>query len=76
MTTLSREQVTEILGRCDDMRVLEIIGTGATPAEVVEAKRWTAGYKRTLGDDQPLRPFVVTRLCDILRAEDPEWYDR
>lgn len=75
MTTLTREQVTDILGRCDDMRVIEIIGTGATPAEVVEAKRWLAGYKRTLGDDQPLRASVVTKLYDILRAEEPEWYD-
>lgn len=74
--TLTRQQVTDILGRCDDSRVVEIIGTGATPAEVVEAKRWVAGYKRTLSDDQPLRPSVVTRLCDILRAEEPEWYDR
>ncbi len=76
MTVLSREQVTAILGHCDDIRVIEIIGTGATPAEVVEAKRWAAGYKRSLGDTQPLRPSVVARICDILRAEEPEWDDR
>jgi hypothetical protein len=71
--TLTHDQVTEILGRCEDSRVLEIMSTGATPAEIVEAKRWLAGYERTLGDGQPLRPSVVTKLCDILRAEDPEW---
>lgn len=76
MTTLTREQLTEIIGRCDDLRVIEIIGSGATPAEVVEAKRWTEGYKRTLGEDQPLRPSVVGAVCDILRAEEPEWYDQ
>jgi hypothetical protein len=73
---LTREQVTAILGYCDDSRVIEILGTGATPAEIAEAKRWIAGYKRTLGSDQPLRPWVVTEVCDILRAEEPEWYDR
>jgi hypothetical protein len=76
MTELNHDRVTEILGRYDDLRIAEIIGTGATAAEVVEAKRWAEGYKRTLGDDQPLRPAVVTRLCDILRSEEPEWYDQ
>lgn len=75
-TTLTRDDVTEILGRGDDLRVTEIIATGATSAEVIEAKRWVAGDKRTLGDDQPLRVSVVTRVCDILRAEEPEWYDQ
>lgn len=76
MTELNHDRVTEILGSYDDLRIAEIIGTGATAAEVVEAKRWAEGYKRTLGDDQPLRPAVVTRLCDILRGEEPEWYDQ
>ena len=76
MTTLTREQVTDIVGRCDDLRLIEIIGTGATPAEVIEAKRWAAGYNRSLGEDQPLRPSVVIALCEILRAEEPEWYDQ
>lgn len=73
---LTREQVEGVLGRCEDLRVAEIIGTGATFAEIVEAKRWTNGYKRTLGDDHPLRAPIVTRLCDILRTDEPDWQER
>lgn len=73
---LTREQVEDVLGRCEDQRVIEIIGTGATFAEVVEAKRWTSGYKRTLGDEGALRVSVVTRLCDILRTDEPDWQER
>jgi hypothetical protein len=74
-TTANYEQVTDILGRGDDFRLTQIIGTGATPAEIIEAKRWAGGEKRTLGDDQPLRAAVVSQVCDILSAEEPDWYD-
>lgn len=76
MTTLTRDEVLGTMGPLDDLRIAEIIGTGATEAELIEAKRWVDGYKRTLGDDEPLRPSVVARLCDILRADEPEWYDQ
>lgn len=71
--TLTHQQVIDILGHYDDVRVVEIIETGATPAELVEAKRWLAGEQRTLGEDQPLRPAIVNELYEILSVEDPEW---
>lgn len=71
--TLTHQQVIDILGRYDDVRVVEIIETGANPAELVEAKRWLAGERRTLGEDQPLRPAIVNELYEILSVEDPEW---
>ena len=71
--TLTNRQVTDILGHYDDIRVVEIIETGATPAELVEAKRWLAGDRRSLGDNLPLRPAIVAELYEILSAEDPEW---
>lgn len=76
MTKLTHDQVVDTLGRMDDLRIAEIIATGATLPELIEAKRWVAGYKRTLGDEDDMRPSVVTRLCDILRTEEPEWYDQ
>lgn len=76
MAKLIHDTVVQILGPIDDLRVAEIIGTGASEAELVEAKRWVAGYKRTLGDDEDLRPSVVDHLCEILRTEDPEWFDQ
>ena len=76
MHTVTREQVVDTLGRLDDLKIAEIIATGATPAEVVEAKRWLAGDKRTLGDEEPLRPSVIGAVCDLLRADEPDWDEK
>jgi len=71
--TLTHQEVINILGHYDDVRVMEIIETGATAAELVEAKLWLSGDKRCLGDEQPLRPAIVNELFEILSIEDPEW---
>lgn len=70
---VSRQQVEAILGRLDDLKLAEILGTGASEPELVEAKRWNAGYHRTVPEHLPLRPSVINRLCEILRTEDPDW---
>ena len=70
---LNRQTVEEIMGRLDDLKLAEILDTGASPAELLEAKRWTIGYKRPLPADQPLRLNVVDRLCDIIRMDEPDW---
>lgn len=70
---LAHQDVIAILGHYDDIRVVEIIETGATTAELVEVKRWLAGEHRPLAEDQPLRPAIVNELYEILTAEDPEW---
>lgn len=71
---MNRTQVEEIMGRLDDLKLAEILETDASPTELLEAKRWVAGYKRTLPEDLPLRPSVVDRLCDIIRMDEPDWY--
>ncbi|MBC7905942.1 MAG: hypothetical protein H7Y60_04230 [Rhodospirillaceae bacterium] len=71
---MNRMQVEEIMGRLDDLKLAEILETDASPTELLEAKRWVAGYKRTLPEDLPLRPSVVDRLCDIIRMDEPDWY--
>jgi len=74
-TTVTRTQVEEVMGRLDDIKLAEIIETGATLTELEEARRWSQGYKRTLADDLPMRASVVGRLCDIMRSDEPDWYD-
>ena len=74
-TRLTRDQIEAVMGRLDDLKLAEIIATGATTPELVEAKRWIAGYKRTVPDDLPVRPSVVGTVCDILRSDEPDWYD-
>lgn len=73
---LNRDQVEAVLGRLDDLKVAEILETGASPSELLEAKQWLAGYLHTVPDDAPMRNAVVTRLCDILGADEPEWYEQ
>ncbi|HLO76996.1 MAG TPA: hypothetical protein VK196_11140 [Magnetospirillum sp.] len=72
---LNRQTVEEIMGRLDDLKMAEILETGASTAELLEAKRWTAGDKRPLPDALPLRLVVIDRLCDIIRTDEPDWYD-
>ena len=73
MTTVTRAQVTEIVGRINDARIAEIIGTGATAAEVTEAFAWLS-EDEYLGDDleKPLSG-VLNQIYEILRADEPEW---
>jgi len=74
MQTLTRDQITEICGRLDDMRMADIIATGATPAELMEARTWLgsddylgAALRRTPGPR-------VSRLVEILKADETaEW---
>lgn len=73
--TLTRDRIEEIMGRLDDLRLAEILETRPSEPELMEAKRWMAGYVRTLADDAPMRPSVVTRLCDIMKADEPDWDD-
>lgn len=72
--SLTRQQVEEIMGRIDDLKVAEIIESGASAPELLEAKRWMIGYKRTIPDDLPVRTSVVDRLCEIIRCDEPDWY--
>lgn len=73
-TTLNRGTVEAIMGRLDDLKLAEILHTGASPAELLEAKRWTVGEKRTLPDRPDLRLSVIDQLCDIIRMDEPDWY--
>ncbi len=47
MSTLTRKDVTTMLGELDDDVVAEIIATGATPEALAEAHAW-------LANDEPL----------------------
>lgn len=73
---LTRDQVIEICGRLDDMRIANIIATGASQKELTEARVW-------LGADDYMRSALqrtvtgrVARLVEILKADEVEWEDR
>ncbi len=67
----SRE-VIDILGPVEDAVLLEIMETGATVAEVLEAFTW-ANADDQIGTELERGPRdVVNRVCEILRREEAE----
>ncbi len=73
---LTREQVIEICGRLDDFRIANIIGTGATAAELMEARTWLASDDYMAAALKRSANGRVARLVELLRADEPEWDDR
>ncbi|ACI98881.1 MULTISPECIES: hypothetical protein [Rhodospirillales] len=73
---LTRDQVYEICGRMDDLRVANIIGTGASEQELMEARTWLAADDMLGQDLQRMPSGRVARLVELLRADEPDWDDR
>lgn len=73
---LTRDQVIEICGRLDDMKIASIIATEATGAELMEARTWLAAddyLASALGRSASGR---VAKLVELLKADETEWDDR
>jgi len=68
MNTLTRKDVTAMLGEFDDEVVAEIIATGATPEELAEAHAWLANDEPLMNAGRPLPSGRAARLVDILAA--------
>lgn len=66
MSTLTRKDVTAMLGELDDDVVAEIIATGATPEELAEAHAWLANDEPLMNAARPLPSGRVARLVDIV----------
>ena len=68
MSALTRESIEAITGSLDDELIIQIIDTGASEAELVEAFGWfqdsigmkAAGHHRPTG--------LVPSLCEILET--------
>lgn len=76
MTRLTHQDIIDIVGALDDARMAEIIETGASPAELMEAYTWLASDDM-LADRLHREPHgMVARLCEILSADMPEPEER
>ena len=65
-------EITEIVGSLDDVVVMRIVETKATPAEVLKAFNWAAADDR-IGTELEHRPLgVVAQVYDILKSEESE----
>ncbi len=73
---LTRQQVIDIVGRLDDMKMALIIATGATPAELMEARTWLHSDDYLGGDLGRSQAGRVGRLVELLKGDEGEWDDR
>ncbi len=73
---LTRDQVIAICGPLDDMKIASIIATGATRAELVDARSWLSSDDPVAGHLGRTASGRVSRLVDLLKADDAEdWED-
>ena len=76
MTRISRDDVTKAFGLVDDVTVAQIIGTGASPEELAEAKAWLSNDEPLMNAGKPLAKGRVGDLVEILtELEDSEEED-
>ena len=68
MNTLTRKNVTAMLGEFDDEVVAEIIATGATPEELAQAHAWLANDEPLMNAGRPLPGGRAARVIDIVAA--------
>jgi len=61
---LTREQVTAVLGRVDDVLIAQIIATGASKEELTEAYAWVAAEDALMNEG---RAFPTGRVANLVR---------
>jgi hypothetical protein len=76
MTVLTRNEVIAVLGPVDDDLIVEIVGTGATQAELAEAYAWLQSDEALVNEGRPLPSGRVDALVEMLQTfeqtEEPE----
>lgn len=71
---LTRDDLRAVIGPVDDITVAEIIGTGATREELVEARAWVENDEAMLNEGRHIPSGGrMSRLVEILSPPpDPE----
>jgi hypothetical protein len=63
---LTRDDVIRILGSVDDQTIASVIGSGATPEELAEARAWVVNDEAMLNVGRPMATGRVSQLVEIL----------
>ena len=74
MQPATLSEITEIVGPLDETALLDILGTGATATEVLEAFTWANDDDQIATETGHGPRGAVLRVCEILEREklDPE----
>lgn len=70
--SLTREDVTSVLGPVDDALAVELVATGASLTELQEAWAWLNADEAQINAYRPLPTGRVAQLIDILSPPDEE----
>jgi hypothetical protein len=70
--TVTRDEVVRIIGPADDRTVAQVIGTGATPEELEEARAWVVNNEAMMNAGRPLATGRVSQLIGILERVEEE----
>jgi hypothetical protein len=68
MADLTRDDVLAALGPVDDVVVSDILGTGASGEEFVQARTWLTNDEAPINAGEPLASGRVARLMEILES--------
>jgi|1186.fasta_scaffold277742_1 hypothetical protein len=68
MLTLTADDVRAVLGPVDDSLVAEVLATGASREELVEAYAWITNDEAPMNVGRPLASGRVAQLIDVLEA--------
>jgi hypothetical protein len=70
---VDRDQVIHVLGPIDDDTVLRIIATGASKAQLLEARERLERPGEVAEETQHSSLGVVGEIVEIVRSAEPEW---
>ncbi|MFO0996771.1 MAG: hypothetical protein U1F33_08790 [Alphaproteobacteria bacterium] len=76
MGALTRDDIQKIAGTLSEARTAEIIATGATGAELMEAMEWLMADDVMGTKLRKSRSGRVAQLYEILLADRPEYNER
>ncbi len=73
---LTREQVVRVLGRIDDVKVAEIIASGASLKELEQAAAWALGESDVMAKLPDHASPAMAKVYEILTVEESFSEDR
>lgn len=65
---LTYHQLRQIIGEIDDERAVAIVATGASAADVEQARLWAQGESDALGEERKSLSGTVAAVYEILTA--------
>ena len=68
MASLTREEILAALGPVDDILVSDILATGASDQEFLQARSWLANDEAPINAGEPLASGRVAQLMEILES--------